>query len=286
MRKAVYAGSFYQRTESALRKEIEDCFRGEKGPGELPVQPKQEGSPLVAVIAPHAGYQFSGMAAAWSYAAIAQSSLPDVFIILAPNHNSAESGISLETFQTPLGEVRVDQEFAKALADKGTIPINENIHLSEHSVEVQLPFLQYTLGSKVEKLKIVPILVSSDIDLAKAALDIQETIIDLKRAVTFIVSSDFTHYGKNYHYVPFYKDIKDNLVELDGRAFEFIKTGDYEGFESFIDETEDTVCGFFPISLLLRSIKFKQVLVEQYYVSGDLTGDYKSSVSYASILFK
>jgi MEMO1 family protein len=286
MRKAVYAGSFYPKTENALKSAIEECFSGDKGPGALPLQRKVSDSPLKAVICPHASYQFSGMASAWSYKAIAESKIPDVFIIFAPNHNSGESGMTLETFSTPFGEVRVDQEFVNSLAEKGTIPINDAIHQPEHSIEVQLPFLQFALGSRAEKLKIVPIIISSDMDLAKAALDIQETLIDLKREATFIVSSDFTHYGRNYHYLPFYKDIRDNLVELDGKAFAFIKSGDYKGFEAFMDETDDTICGFFSISLLLRVIKFGQALVEQYYVSGDITGDYKSSVSYASIIFK
>jgi AmmeMemoRadiSam system protein B len=285
MRKSEFAGHFYPKTEGSLKKAIEECFTGEKGPGELPSS-KRSGKLLKAVIVPHAAYQFSGMAAAWGYNALAETAIPDVFIILAPNHNAARSGISLETFLTPFGPVRVDQEFAKALAQKGTIPINDEIHQPEHGIEVQLPFLQFSLGSASEKLKIVPILVSSDLDLAKAALDIQETIIDLKRKAVFLVSSDFTHYGRNYKYMPFYKDIKENLIELDGRAFELIKKGDYKGFEAFVDETEDTICGFFPILLLLRCIKFEQASVEQYYVSGDISGDYKSSVSYASIIFK
>jgi MEMO1 family protein len=286
MRQAVFAGSFYPKTESALRKAIEACFTGQHGPGELPSPPKKDEHPLHAVIVPHAGYQYSGMAAAWSYKAIAESALPDVFIILAPNHNSSDSGVTMETFHTPLGEVRVDQEFAKALAQKGTIPFNDAIHGPEHSIEVQLPLLQFALGSRVEKLKIVPILVSSDIDLAKAAIDIKETIIDLGRKVTFIVSSDFTHYGRNYHYMPFYKDIKENLVELDGKALELIKKGDAKGFEAFVDETQATICGVNPIMLLFKLVKAEKVLMEQYYVSGDITGDYKNSVSYASLVFK
>ncbi len=86
--------------------------------------------------------------------------------------------------------------------------------------------------------------------------------------------------------MPFYKDIKENLVELDGKAFDLIKKGDFKGFEDFVDDTEDTICGFFSISLLLRTIKFEQALLEQYYVSGDITGDYKNTVSYASLIFR
>ena len=284
MRKPVFAGSFYPRSEPALKKAIESCFVSEKGPGELPAKSKPK--KLLAVIAPHAGYQYSGSAAAWSYKEIAESQRPDVFVILAPNHNSGRSGICMETFLTPFGEVRVDQEFARELAAKGTIHVNDEIHRPEHSIEVQLPFLQYALGHEAVGMKILPILVSSDLDLSKAALDLKETIIDLDRKVLFIVSSDFTHYGKNYQYLPFFKDVKENLSELDGRAFELIKGADYTGFEEFMDETDDTICGFYPILLLLRTVKFKEAILEQYYTSGDIVGEYSNSVSYASIVFR
>ena len=286
MRKPVFAGSFYPKTEGSLRRTIESCFTGSRGPGELPSKPKKLSQPIKGLILPHAGYHYSGMAAAWGYKAIAESAVPDLFIILAPNHNSLRSGISIETFQMPFGEVRVDQEFARALAEKGSLRINEEIHAPEHSIEVQLPLLQFALDSKAEKLKILPILVSSDIDLRQAALDLKETIIDLRRTVTFIVSSDFTHYGRNYHYMPFYKDIRENLSELDGRAFELIKAHNLAGFEAFVDETEDTICGLYPIKLFLKAVSFDNAMLEQYYVSGDITGDYKNSVSYACMLFR
>jgi len=285
MRKAVFAGSFYPKSEPALKKAIESCFLSDFGPGSLPSKVRKA-KPVLAVLAPHAGYQYSGPAAAWSYKAIAESPLPDVFIILAPNHNSGRSGICMETFLTPFGEVRMDQEFAKELAAKGTVLINDEIHIPEHSIEVQLPFLQYAAGANATGIKILPILVSSDLDLSKAALDIKETIIDLDRSVVFVVSSDFTHYGKNYQYLPFFKDVKESLEELDTRAFDIIKTADYTGFEEFIDETEDTICGFYPILLFLRTVKFKEAILEKYYVSGDIIGDYSNSVSYASFVFR
>lgn len=286
MRKPTYAGLFYPKTIGALNKVLEECFTGKLGPGALPSKPRAGALFVKAVICPHAGYVYSGMAAAWSYKALAEAELPDLFILLGPNHRTNESGISLETFETPLGFVRVDQEFATPLVKKGNIKVNEGIHADEHSLEVQLPFLQFALKDKAEKIKILPLLVSDDLDLDKAANDLKETISELKRKVTFIVSSDFTHYGSSYGYLPFSDNIKQNLSKLDKEAIEFIKKADTKGFEEYIHKTGASICGYLPISLLLKTITFNKVSLEQYYTSGDVVGDYANSVSYASIVFR
>jgi MEMO1 family protein len=290
MRKAAFAGSFYPKSSDALNKLLTECFTSARGPGDLPSQPKKDTSNNVgdvkAVIVPHAGYVFSGAAAAWAYFAIAESSLPDVFVVIGPSHHSWNSGISLDTFETPLGFVRVDQEFAKVLLSKGTIRVDEEIHAREHSVEVQLPMLQFSLGARAEKAKILPLLISDDLDLDKFAKDIVQTIKETKKSVTFIISSDFTHYGPDYGYLPFKSGAKEKLAKLDGEIFSFIKSQDVDGFQSYLRETGATVCGARPIMLLLKTIAFEKALLEQYYTSGDVLGDYTNSVSYASFVFK
>lgn len=286
MRKAVYNGFFYPKTIDALNKAIEECFTGKLGPGALPTKPKIDYSPVKAIISPHAGYAYSGMAAAWSYMAIAEAPLPDLFILLGPSHKAGYSGISVESFETPLGAVRIDQDFAKALVKKGNIKLNDAIHEKEHSLEVQLPFLQFVLGNRAEKIKILPLLVSDDLDLDKAAADLKETIAELKKTVTFIVSSDFTHYGPDYGFVPFTTDVKERLSKLDGEAISLIKKRDAAGFAAYVYKTGATICGQYAITLLLKTIAFKQALLEQYYTSGEITGNYKNSVSYVSMVFK
>lgn len=286
MRKPVFAGIFYPKSSFELNKLLSDCFVGERGPGAVPVQPVRPAKPLKAVIVPHAGYAYSGMCAAWAYNAISDSDLPDLFVILGPSHHSARSGISVDTFETPLGLVRPDQDFAKRLVSKGTFRVDEDLHLDEHSIEVQLPFLQFSLGKRADSLKVLPVLVSHDLDLDAAARDLVQVIRELKRKVTFIVSSDFTHYGRSYGYLPFSENVAERLAKLDGELFEFIKTGDYKGFEKHVFDTGATVCGSLAVGLMLRVVKFSQAHLEQYYTSADLTGDYKNSVSYASIVFK
>lgn len=286
MRRAVYAGSFYPKTIDKLNQMIEECFTGKLGPGALPSKPRKDAALIQAVISPHAGYVYSGMAAAWGYLAIGQAPLPDVFIVLGPNHRSNESGIAQDSFETPLGFVRVDQEFAKELARKGHLKINDVIHAQEHSMEVQLPFLQFALGSRAEHIKILPILISDDVDLDAVASDLKAVIKLLKRKVTFIVSSDFTHYGRVYGYLPFTTEIRKRIYALDGAALDLIKKKDFKAFEEYVYKTGATICGQNSIALLLRMMISNKTLIEQYYTSGDLSGDYSNSVSYASIVFK
>ena len=283
MRTPKFAGQFYEASESALRKQIEDCFAEKRGPGELPGKRKAK---ILGVIAPHAGYQYSGQCAAWAYKALGEAEVPDLYILLGPNHRSAESGMSLESFQMPFGLVRTDTDFANKLAAKGTIPINEKIHSQEHSVEVQIPFLQLVMGRDAERLKVLQILVSHDIDLKKAAVDLKETIMDTGKKVVFIVSSDFTHYGRDFRYIPFVENVAENIYNLDKGIIAPILKGDVQAFVQMLKEQEYTICGVLPIELFLRTVTPKKGDLEAYYTSGDLVGKYHSSVSYASIVFQ
>ncbi|NQU98155.1 AmmeMemoRadiSam system protein B [Candidatus Woesearchaeota archaeon] len=284
MRYPKFAGLFYEKAESLLLKQLEDCFLDERGPGSLPSEKSKE--PLQAVIVPHAGYMYSGPCAAWAYKAIAEAELPDLFILIGPSHYHNTSGFSMETFETPLGLIRVKQDFARKLAEKGNLKQNETIHDNEHCLEVQLPFLQFIFKKKMEKVRILPILISQDANLTNIAIDLKETLIETKQKATFIISSDFTHFGPNYHYVPFSTDIKKNIYDLDRGAIELIKQADSNGFLKYMDEKLATICGALPIALLLKTIRTNKVLLEQYYTSGDVVGDYRNSVSYASFLFR
>lgn len=284
MREAKFAGLFYEKAETLLANQIKECFLDERGPGDLPLS--KTTNSLKAVIVPHAGYMYSGPCAAWAYKAIAEAEMPDLFILLGPSHYSGQSGFSMETYETPLGMVRVHQEFARILGKKGSLKQNEAIHDEEHSLEVQLPFLQYIFKKNPEKIRILPILISDDVNIREVALDLKETLVETGKKAIFIVSSDFTHFGPNYHYVPFSTDVKKNIYDLDRGAIELIKQGDSDGLLAYAHEKLATICGILPIALLLRTIKPKKTLLEQYYTSGDVVGDYRNSVSYASFVFR
>jgi hypothetical protein len=292
-RKAVFAGQFYEHNEQALDKQITECFEDKNGPGALPLL-KRSGK-IQAIIAPHAGYQYSGPCAAWAYKEVAEAEFADIYVIIGPNHSGSGNAISMQGYETPFGIARVDQEFAKLLLEKNSeLKIDEEAHIQEHSIEVQIPFLQFSAKDKMDNvhgLKIVPILLS-EIDYLKFGLDLKETILESEKKVVVIVSSDLTHYGHNYHYIPFSTDVKKNIYERDQKAIDFIEQLNFDGFMGFIDETHGTVCGAFPIAVLLKSLKHAKVELLQYYTSADLEEDlpeskqYKNAVGYAAMVFR
>jgi AmmeMemoRadiSam system protein B len=287
MRKARFAGTFYEKGEVSLQKQLQECFEGERGPGATPpnLQKNKKGALPKAIIVPHAGYPYSGACAAWGYKALGEAPIADVYIILAPSHHTIASGLSQETCETPLGMVRVDQDLARRLLEKGTIKEAPELHENEHSVEVQLPFLQYINNDVRERVKVLPILIGHDLDLQQFSIDLKEVLVETNKKAVFIVSSDFTHYGRNYHYLPFTSDVAENLAALDKGAIDLIKKADHEGFMKYVDEKMATICGADPIKLLLRTIRFEKAELEQYYTSSEITKDQKNSVSYASIVF-
>jgi len=278
-RKPVFAGQFYPAGKEELRNQIEECFLSGFGPGKMPVNEKKK--QVLGVISPHAGYQFSGAAAAFSYREIAESSKADAYVMLGLSHSGLQSCVSLQDWETPLGVSKNDAKFGKMLGKLG-IPVNEEAHSTEHSIEVQLPFLQFVYPDA----KIVPVIASHDMDFKKIASAIKKTAEKLKRKIIIIASSDFTHYGPAYGYVPFSEDAKKNMYELDKGAIDAIKSLDSGKFISYLQKTGATICGQMPIAVLMEAIKAKKARLLKYYTSGDVMGDYANAVGYASIVFE
>lgn len=285
VRKPVVAGTFYESNFQGVEEQIKFSFLHEKGPGALPTRRGEK--KIKAIIVPHAGYSFSGACAAWGYKEIAESKLPDVYILLGPNHTGVgKSSLILDSWETPFGLVRADEELGKALVEKTDLVEDAEAHLQEHSIEVQLPFLQYVNKDLLQQIRILPIALSEEIDLDKLALDIKEVLLDLNKEVVFIVSSDFTHYGPQFRYVPFSSDIQERMYKLDEGAIKLIKEMDSEGFLKYVYETGATICGKLPIALLLKTLEKTEGKLLQYYTSGDILGSYKNAVGYASLLFE
>ncbi len=283
IRHPVASGKFYPSHFEELEAQIKASFTHRFGPGALPSL--RNDKEIKAVIVPHAGYSFSGPCAAWAYKEIAESHFPETYIILGPNHTGMGStAVSLDDWETPFGIVRTNKKIAELIARKTGISSDRNAHLYEHSIEVQLPFLQFVSRDKLDRLKIVAICMTNDVDFKSFALDLKEALIDYD--VGFIVSSDFTHYGPAYRYLPFELEKKRRLYELDNKAIEFIKSKDPDGFLNYIYETGATICGYLPIAVLLNTIKAQKVTLLQYYTSGDIINDYKNAVGYAAISFR
>jgi MEMO1 family protein len=270
MREAIVAGSFYDAKEDRLSEQIEGCFRSPLGPG---TGTGNKGN-IKGVIVPHAGYFFSGPCAAHAYQLIAGSDIRR-FIILGVNHHGHETGVSGQDWSTPLGIAKCDKEAVEILSDDG-IKISETPHIKEHSIEVQLPFLQHI--KKDFTFAAIGIGHDADIErIAAAVSKIKKTII--------IASSDFTHYGFNYGYMPFSSSVKENLERLDGTAIQSILSLDMDGFRRHVNRTGMTICGYLPILTLMACMRSKGKLLK-YYTSGDVLGDFSNSVSYACIAFE
>jgi AmmeMemoRadiSam system protein B len=223
---------------------------------------------------------------AWSYTSICESPIPDVYIIISANHNDQEEGLSSQVFMTPLGFIPTDVELAKSIEVQGVIDINERAHDMDHGIEVQLPFLQHAKYDSIERLKILPIIINETTNLEKLADAIKKSLRVLNRKAVVIASTDLTRYGPIFHFVPFTTQIESRIYELDDELLEFIKKKDVNGYASFLDKTFDTKSGLRAIELLLRIIDPSAVRVLRHYTSGDITGDYKNSVSYAAVVFE
>ncbi len=282
MRKPIVAGQFYKANFEDLDKQLRGCFESKFGPGALPTSRRDKR--LIGIISPHAGYAFSGPGAAWAFKEIAESRFPDLFIMLGLSHSGFPTCVSLEDWETPLGIVKNDRGFGKSLG----ILINENAHQHEHSIEVQLPFLQFVNKDRLNDIRICPIIASEDMAYREIAGKIADTIKQAKKEAVIIASSDFTHYGFSYGYVPFTDNIKENMYKLDREAIAHILNLNPGQFLNYIDKTNATICGKYPIAAcieLCNLLGAKRANLLHYYTSGDVIGDYGSAVGYGAIGF-
>jgi AmmeMemoRadiSam system protein B len=192
-RKPARAGSFYPREPEMCKKALCECF----GESELPAAVPEV---IVAGIAPHAGWMFSGATAAKVYQAIARQRIPHTFIIFGAVHvwGVAHASIwSSGNWETPLGAVAVNAELAEQIvkACDGLVADKPQPHLAEHSIEVQIPFIRYLFPDA----KIVPIMVSP---CAEAAHIGEQIAAISDSGVVALASTDLTHYGSNYDFIP------------------------------------------------------------------------------------
>jgi hypothetical protein len=289
VRKPVVAGMFYEDNDTLLNKEIENCFLDKKfGPGALPsgIRDKK----IIGVIAPHAGYSYSGAGQAWCYKEIGESEVPDVYIIIGTAHMGFETAaLTLEDFETPFGVVKNDNEFCEFLISKNAAINGKYHHIREHSIEVQLPFLQFVNKDRLNEVKIVPIVAGEQTDYEKLGKAIADGAKKLNKKIMLIASSDFTHYGISYGYLPFRTDVKKNLEKLDKGAINWIEKMNAFEFIDHVEKRGMTVCGAYAIAAVISACKelgAKKVSLLNYYASGDVSNDWSNAVGYASIILE
>lgn len=237
-----------------------------------------------ALIVPHAGYRYSGPVAAYGYKAIAGRQIRRV-IVMGPSHRMAMENCAsvpdVTHYATPLGEVALDTDFIAALKRYPVFSTIRGADEQEHSVQIQLPFLQRALSG----FMFVPIVVGQlDAGTAVSMARILAGLIDPETLV--VASSDFTHYGHNYSYLPFTDDVLDNIKALDMAAWACIEHKDAACFEKHLETTRDTICGQAPIRLLLNMLPGESVpRLLRYDTSGHMMNDTTNSVSYLAIAF-
>lgn len=279
IRRSTLAGSWYAAGESRLRDQVDDLLRTVR---HIPTI-----APLVGLVVPHAGFAYSGRAAAAGYACLGAAAYRRA-VILAPSHFASFRGAALldvDGFETPLGTVAVDRDAVTTLKRQPLFRQDAAPYREEHSLEIQLPFLQRVLPD----VQVVPVLLSGLVpeDYATVA----NALLPLAVADTvFLISSDFVHYGARFDYLPFppegAEQVRDGLRALDMGAIELVCAGDGSGFGRYVAETGATICGRLPIGVFLTLHAQRtpgQLLA--YYTSLDVTQDYEHCVSYASIAF-
>lgn len=276
VRRPCQAGAFYEGTPDALKRQIEECFTSKLGPRRIPTVAERPIKNVLGLICPHAGYMFSGMVAAHAYYKLALDGRPDLIVLLGPNHTGIGSGLAIMNegvWRTPLGDIEVDGEAANQLTrESSLIDVDDSAHRNEHSIEVQLPFLQYLYGSS---FKIVPIcFLMQDLTSAKEVGQAVAKVLQNRKAA-IIASSDMTHY-----------EPQKSAEQKDRKALDAIEAMDEARFQSVIEDNNITACGYGPITSLItaaKALEAKEAKLLCYKTSGDVTGDHTSVVGYAAV---
>lgn len=268
------AGSFYPSDSEVLRRSIEACFKHPVGPGELPSSPDFLLAGKLSLVVPHAGYVFSGPVASWAYLEASKRGKPRKVVLIGPNHTGIGEMVAVYPegiWKTPMGTLKVDEEMVKLLLKESDFLAPDfNAHLYEHSLEVQLPFLQYIYG---DEFTIIPItMMDQSLNTARKLAKLLETL--LPEGTLLIASSDMDHY-----------DDHETACEKDEKVIAAILENDMERMYNLMREYDITVCGYGPIAVLI-SMSHEKVKLLKHATSGDTGGDRKRVVGYASFVIE
>lgn len=255
-----------------MKGQISSCFSHGFGPAKSFSKSSER---IIAGIVPHAGYAYSGPCAAHLYSGIPKGT--KTAVILGPNHTGLGSGISVsdaDFWQTPLGKIELDAGLRSKILDNSRIIDCEGLaHLREHSIEVQLPFLQ----SVLQDFRIVPLcMMGGD---AETCLEVGRAIakaVSGMKNVLLLASTDFSHYVS-----------QDEADRKDQMAIEKILELDPEGLLETVEKNGISMCGPMAAASVLFAAKrlgAKKAELLKRYTSGDITGDYSQGVvGYASL---
>ena len=268
VRKPAVAGTFYDGDAARLRDHVDQLLRQAD---EVDLKGTIRG-----LVSPHAGYLYSGLAAAVGYKALRGLEY-DAVVMVGPSHREFFDGVSLysgDAYRTPLGDVPVHAEIRDALAGHSSlIELSEVGHRGEHCLEVQLPFLQRVLGA----FSIVPMIIGNQ--TKETCLSLGNALAEATkgRNVLLVASSDLSHYH------PY-----DDAVSLDRRVIDQVEAFDELALMAQIDTERVEACGGGPVVSVMHAAKLlgaNQSRALFYCNSGDITGDKSAVVGYLSAAF-
>ena len=290
IRPASHAGTWYQNSPDLLSQEISSYLSNSK-------KLTNKGY-LKSIIAPHAGYRFSGQISAHSFINIDINNYNRV-VILGPSHHEYFQGCGLtsfEKFDTPFGQISIDVNYIKKLLKIKNLffEVSQTVDINEHSIEMELPFLKKIFGNN--ELNIIPIIVGdNDYNTNKK---IGEALYDLylDKKTLFVISSDFCHWGRNFRYTFYdkkFENIWESIQDLDKQALDIIEEINSKKLEDYFVRTKNTICGRNPISIIISiAEKYREENKDKkiefikagYAQSNKAKSIYESSVSYAAVV--
>jgi AmmeMemoRadiSam system protein B len=262
LREPAVAGSFYEKDAPALKKHLAKYIT--ENPNKIKAK---------AIVVPHAGYIYSGKTAGEVYSAI---EIPDIIIIMGPNHTGLGPPISIMcegAWRTPLGDVKINEPLANEIIKGGKAAQKDSLaHMREHSIEVQLPFLQ----SLKKSFTFVPI-IFGEYDLA----DLKGTAAAIASALKgkdalIVASTDLTHY-----------EDADSAREKDMLVLQDIEKLDAEGLAADVEKNGISMCGWMPVFTAISAAKIlgaKSGKLVKYSNSGEASGDYSQVVGYGGVI--
>ncbi len=267
MRHPCVAGQFYPKSAQSLERAVSEYLN-------VKVEKKEQ---AVAIIAPHAGYIYSGAVAGTVYASV---KVPELTILLGPNHTGLGEKASVSTYgkwDTPLGEVEVDNGFVDLLLkDTELFQPDDMAHAREHSLEVQLPFLQAV--NPETRIVAITLMHGSYVSAKEMGEHLSKVIKEYGKETLIAVSSDMNHY-----------ESEEETNKKDKLAIEEILKLDAEQLMSVTEEKDISMCGVFPAAVAIEASKIlgaTKARLISHATSGDVSGDKEQVVGYAGFLIK
>lgn len=265
MRKPAFTGRFYRENPSELKQEISNLLK--------PI-PDREKKRIVGAICPHAAYIYSGHVAGELYSRI---NIPRRIIILSPNHTGYGGKISIFPdgyWETPLGKVKVDSELCSLIESRNKSAERDvEAHIFEHSLEVQIPFLQYLKSDfQIVPITLMRLTYEECEGLGKA---ISDSIKDLEEEVLIISSSDLNHYEN-----------QKTTEKKDMMAIERVLSLNPKGLLDITSKYNISMCGVVPTTVMLvacRELGIKRAELLKHATSGYVSGDYNHVVGYGAV---